>query len=398
MTPSPPNRHAILYFSSFAAAGWGGQESLWHLVSRLDRREFRPVVVLPHAGSLSERLLGHGIDVRFVELPRVAAANIRSMIQAERSLLSIIDQERIGILHTDGPRNTLYAGIAGKLKRKPVVWHVRTSTADPYDRLLYLFCSKIILVADCLANRFRFSSREDKFITIHNGVDVKQFAPGAPNRERIRAFGFRADDIVITVSARVEALKGQRYVIEACARLHHLLPRLQIVFAGDIIEGAYHRACIQRAHELGVTKHVHFPGHVENIGQLLQDTDILVLPSIEGEAFPRAVLEAMASGIPVVATDCGGTREAVENNVCGFVVQPTDSTEMARRIAMLAGDRALRSRMGRAGRKIAVERFGIERNVTRTVDVYRKIIQSKGAVHAWAIQSNGLPKSREARS
>ena len=131
MTPSPPNRHAILYFSSFAAAGWGGQESLWHLVSRLDRREFRPVVVLPHAGSLSERLLGHGIDVRFVELPRVAAANIRSMIQAERSLLSIIDQERIGILHTDGPRNTFYAGIAGKLKRKPVVWHVRTSIADP---------------------------------------------------------------------------------------------------------------------------------------------------------------------------------------------------------------------------------------------------------------------------
>jgi glycosyltransferase involved in cell wall biosynthesis len=249
-----------------------------------------------------------------------------------------------------------------------------------------------------LAYRFWFSRREDKFITIHNGVDVKQFAPGAPNRERIRAFGFRAEDIVITVSARVEALKGQRYVIEACARLHHLLPRLQIVFAGDIVEGAYHRACIQRAHELGVTKHVHFPGHVENIGQLLQDTDILVLPSIEGEAFPRAVLEAMASGIPVVATDCGGTREAVENNVCGFVVQPTDSTEMARRIAILSEDSILRSRMGRAGRKIAVERFGIERNVTRTVDVYRKIIQSKGAVHAWAIQSNELPKSREARS
>ena len=219
-----------------------------------------------------------------------------------------------------------------------------------YDRLLYLFCSKIILVADCLAYRFRFSRREDKLITIHNGVDVNQFAPGAANRERIRAFGFRADDIVITVSARVEALKGQRYVIEACARLHHLLPRLQIVFAGDIVERAYHRACIQRAHELGVTKHVHFPGHVENIGQLLQDTDILVLPSIEGEAFPRAVLEAMASGIPVVATDCGGTREAVENNVCGFVVQPTDSTEMARRIAMLSEDSTIKESDG-AGRQ-----------------------------------------------
>ena len=110
--------------------------------------------------------------------------------------------------------------------------------------------------------------------------------------------------------------------------------------------------------------------------QLLQDTDIFVLPSIEGEAFPRSVLEAMSSGIPVVATDCGGTREAVENDVCGFLVQPQDSTEMARRIAILSEDSALRSRMGRAGRKIAVERFGIERNVARTVEVYREIIQA----------------------
>ena len=110
--------------------------------------------------------------------------------------------------------------------------------------------------------------------------------------------------------------------------------------------------------------------------QLLQDTDIFVLPSIKGEAFPRSVLEAMSSGIPVVATDCGGTREAVENDVCGFLVQPQDSTEMARRIAILSEDSALRSRMGRAGRKIAVERFGIERNVARTVEVYREIIQA----------------------
>jgi glycosyltransferase involved in cell wall biosynthesis len=375
----------ILYFSSFAFVGWGGQESLWHLVSRIDRREFRPIVVLPHAGRLSERLLENRMDVRLIKLPRIAPSNILGIIQAERSLLSLIDQEGVDILHTDGPRNTLYAGLAGRLKGKPVLWHVRSSTADRYDRLLSLLCSKIILVANCLARRFQFSRQSQKLITIHNGVDVNHFAPGSARRVSIQGFRFRPDDIIITVSARVEEQKGQRYLIEACAQLRNLLPRLHILCAGKIVDQAYHQACIQRACELGVIDNVHFLGHVENVKQLLQDTDIFVLSSIKDEAFPRSVLEAMSSGIPVVATDCGGTREAVENEVCGFVVQPQDSTAMARRIAMLSEDCILRSRMGRAGRKIAVERFGIERNVARTVDVYREIIQAKGLASAFAI-------------
>jgi glycosyltransferase involved in cell wall biosynthesis len=368
--------HTILYFSSFAFLGSGGQESLWHLVSRLDRRDFRPIVVLPHAGSLSERLLEHRVDVRLIELPRIAPSNILKIIQAERRLLSLIDQEGVDILHTDGPRNTIYAGLAGRLKEKPVIWHVRSSTADRYDRILSRLCSKIILVANCLASRFQFPRQRQKLITIHNGVDVNHFAPGSARRVSIQGFRFRPDDIIITVSARVEERKGQRYLIEACTQLRHLLPRLHILCAGKIVDQAYHQACIQRACELKVIDNVHFLGHVENVRQLLQDTDVFVLPSIEGEAFPRSVLEAMSSGIPVVATDCGGTREAVENDVCGFMVQPQDSTAMARRIAILSEDSALRSRMGRAGRKIAVERFGIERNVARTVEVYREIIQA----------------------
>jgi glycosyltransferase involved in cell wall biosynthesis len=384
--------HTILYFSSFAFLGWGGQESLWHLVSRLDRREFRPIVVLPHAGSFSERLLEHRVDVRFIHFPRISPSNFLKIIEAERRLLSLIDQERVDILHTDGPRNTIYAGIAGRLKGKQVIWHVRSSTADRYDRLLSLLCSKIILVANCLTFRFQFPGQTRKLITIHNGVDVNHFAPCSERRVGIPGFRFRPDDVIITVTARVEKQKGQRYLIEACAQLRHLLPRLHILCAGKIVEPEYHQACIQRASELGVIDNVHFLGHVENVRRLLQGTDIFVLPSIEGEAFPRSVLEAMSSGIPVVATDCGGTREAVEDEVCGFMVQPQDSTAMARRIAILSKDWELRSRMGRAGRKIAVERFGIERNVARTVEVYREILPAKGLASAFAIQPDEAHK------
>jgi glycosyltransferase involved in cell wall biosynthesis len=376
----------VLLFSSFGQLGWGGQESLFQLVSRLDRDHFRPSVVVPSVGSLAHSLSACGIDVHVLNLPKVAPGQLGQVMAALRRLSALVDEEGVDLLHTDGPRNTFYAGVVGRLKRRPVVWHVRSSTADRYDRLLSLLCSKIILVANCLTRRFQFPRQSQNLITIHNGVDVNHFAPGSARQVSIQGFRFRPDDIIITVSARVERQKGQRYLIEACSQLRHLLPRLHILCAGDIVEQAYYQSCIQRACELGVIDNVHFLGHVENIRQLLQDTDIFVLPSIKGEAFPRSVLEAMSSGIPVVATDCGGTREAVENDVCGFLVQPQDSTEMARRIAILSEDSALRSRMGRAGRKIAVERFGIERNVARTVEVYREIIQAKGLANAFAIQ------------
>ena len=376
----------VLLFSSFGQLGWGGQESLFQLVSRLDREYFRPSVVVPSDGGLAHGLRTCGIDVHVLNLPKVAPGRMGQVAAALRRLSALIDEEGVDLLHTDGPRNTIYAGVLGRLKRRPVVWHVRSFECDLYDRLLCFLSSKIVLVADALTFRFPAESQKAKCVTIHNGVDTLHFAPGSARRANIQGFRFRPDDIIITVSARVEEQKGQRYLIEACAQLRHLLPRLHILCAGRIVEQAYHQSCIQRACELGVIDNVHFLGHVENVKQLLQNTDIFVLPSIKGEAFPRSVLEAMSSGIPVVATDCGGTREAVENDVCGFLVQPQNSTEMARRIAILSEDCILRSRMGRAGRKIAVERFGIERNVARTVEVYREIIQVGGLSNAFAIQ------------
>jgi glycosyltransferase involved in cell wall biosynthesis len=374
----------VLYFSSFAHSGWGGQESLLHLVSRLDRREFRPIVVLPHAGSLAPRLAENRVDMHLLALPKVNPANMLGMIQAGRRLLTLVSREGVDLLHTDGPRNTFYAGLAGRLAGKPVLWHARSSSPDRYDPLLGRLCTRIILVADDLRDRFQCSGLGRKLITIHNGVDVDHFIPGFKKQKIIGGTRFRPDDTLVTVCARIEKLKGQRYLIEARGALRHLRRRVHLLFAGAIVEKDYHRECVERARELGVCDDVHFLGHVEDVKPLLQETDIFVLPSIQGEAFPRSVLEAMSTAVPVVATDCGGTREAVADGVCGFLVPPYDSRRLAESIARLAHDGGLRCRMGQAGRKIVIERFAIERNVSRTEEVYREIhdTMQRSASHA----------------
>jgi glycosyltransferase involved in cell wall biosynthesis len=372
-----PRPIAILLFSSFENLGQGGQESLFLLASRLNRDLYRPVVLVPKRGSLADKLDEASIDVLVLDLPPILPANIGQIIIAQRALGSATERFGIDLLHSDGPRNTFYAGVIGRLKRRPVVWHVRSSERDPHDRLLCMLSSKIVLVADALAFRFPTKSRKAKCVTIHNGVDLQRFAPLSYSRIDPANLVFESPSIIVVHTGRVEPQKGQRQLIEACGRLRDQVPELRIVFAGAIKDGAYFQECLQCAGNLGVLERIRFVGHQEDVSGLLQASDIFVLPSIRGEAFSRSILEAMATGKPVVATSCGGSGEAIIDNSSGFIVPPKDSAALAEKIALLATRKELRNQMGRAARIRAEAFFGIEKNVERTVRIYEEVLRSR---------------------
>ena len=298
------------------------------------------------------------------------------IVKAQRKLWFVAERYGIDLLHSDGPRNTFYAGAIGRLKRRPVVWHVRSSEGDPYDRLLCLFCSKIVLVADALAYRFPVESQKRKCVTIHNGVDLKRFRPLTSSRIEPYDSIFEGLRTMVVHTGRVEPQKGQRQLIEACGRLRDRVPHLRIVFAGEIKNGSYYQECLQCASDLEIRERIRFIGHQSDVSGLLQTSDIFVLPSIRGEAFSRSILEAMASGKPVVATSCGGAAEAVIDNSSGFIVPPKDSAALAEKIALLATCNELRDQMGRTARIRAETFFGIEKNVEQTVQVYEEVLRS----------------------
>lgn len=363
----------ILFFSSLAETGHGGQESLLHLVLRLDPSRCRAVVVTPQEGSLSHALRAKHIAVEVLPLPRISPLNLGGVVRAFSSLRHLVIRQRIDILHSDGPRNTFYAGITGMLQRKPVVWHVRSSRKDPYDGLLYGLCTRLILVANALKPRYRLWGSAPKCVTIHNGVDLVRFQPSsAVDRERAE-FGLQNNDLVIVTAGRIEADKGQHTLIEACAGLKSKHPNLRLLLAGRVAEPAYALRCRQRAAELGVLERICFLGHVPDMHRLLPRADIFVSPSIANEALSRAILEAMAAGLPVVATDVGGAREAVAVDETGFLVPAGSSSALSAKLNLLAGDPELRRRMGRAGRARAVGCFDVEDNVARTGRLYQAL-------------------------
>ena len=347
--------------------------SLFHLVTNLDRAEFCPYVHLPTEDEFAKQLRRQDIEVIIREFPKVFDLRIHRHFKALYELLKLISQYKIDLIHTDGPRNTFYAGLAAKIKNIPLVWHVRASNRDSFDHLLYALSTKVILVANSLRSRFDWIRSSNKFVTIYNGITILQPPTQKPSSELRRTYGIQDGSLLIGVIARIEPLKGQKYLIEACGSLKGELKDFHVILVGDIADSEYLKECKESAAEFGIQDRITFSGYRNNANQILNEIDIFVLPSLF-EAFPRSLIEAMGAGKPVVATDVGGCAEAVENAVSGFIVPPKNPQALAERVHMLGRDTELRQKVGRAARSRAQEMFSMKQNVKQTELLYREVL------------------------
>lgn len=353
----------------------GGQKSLLNLISNLNRAEFEPHVIVPtEIGGLSERLKNQGADVSIVELPKILDWHLIEKVKTLWNLFNIIKRHKIEIVHTDGPRNTLYAGIIAKIVNIPLIWHVRASNRDRYDPILTKLSTRIILVADALKSRFLTAGNGKKFVTIYNGVDPSKFCFQENGRYVRQKYNLNSSGLLICVTARVERLKGQKYLIEACGKLKKRIEDFYILLAGEVTDTSYLRECQEKAGEFGIRTRLIIAGQIENICQILNASDIFVLPSLL-EAFPRSVIEAMAAAKPVIVTKVGGCVEAVEDNISGFIVSARDSEGLADKILLLANDKDLRDRLGAEARQRAEKMFNSHDNVKKTENLYYEVLK-----------------------
>ena len=372
----PPKPEKILYLSSFGNLRWGGQKSLFHLVTGLDSKKYHPIVLLPSDEDFAEVLRRRKVDVVIQELPTIGFFSSYKMILAFRNLLRIINHYDIDLIHTDGPKNTFYTGLAAKLKNLPLVWHIRSSDRDRYDALLVHLCAKIILVADALRIRFARTRNDKTFTTIYNGVNLSEVDKSASQHPDIRSkYHMVADEILIGSFARIDAMKGQKQLIEACASLRKAF-RFKLVLYGEILDPSYYQACIETVRKLELQEFVVFGDHQKDVFSIMKEMDFVVLGSFS-EAFPRSVIEAMAAAKPVIVTDVGGSAEAIEEGVSGFVVIPGDTEMLADRMIRLGKDKELREKFGAAARKRVEDLFTIEKNVQKTEQIYQELLQDK---------------------
>ena len=195
-----------------------------------------------------------------------------------------------------------------------------------------------------------------KIVTIHNGVDMRRF--GEPDRAAGRAaLGVEGDTVVLGTVGRLDPVKDQMGLLDAYARLPERGASHRLVLVGD---GPCRADLEARAAQPDLRGRVRILGERGDVPRLLAGFDVFVLPSI-AEGISNTVLEAMASGLPLVATRTGGNPELVEDGVTGRLVPVGDRAVLAAALADYVADPHLRARHGKAGRQRATEEFSLER-------------------------------------
>jgi glycosyltransferase involved in cell wall biosynthesis len=355
----------ILYTTSFNNMAGGGQWSLYYLIKHLNKDLFHPIVLCPDEGELAQKMRRIGAELIFFKTGKIRHLNPFTI----KKLVSIIRDNNITIIHTDSTTETFYAGIAAKIMKIPLIWHIRAQDGEwLLDRILSAFSIKLILVATALRKRFKWLDI-GKAPTIYNGIDLKEFDASATTSSIREKFNVDKYTVLLACVGRIEELKGQEYLISAIKNINNA----KLILAGRA-EEAYLKRIKNLCDELNVSDRVIFAGHINDIPSFLNAIDILVFPTLT-EAFSRVILEAMAAAKPVIATDTGGNPEAVIDGKTGYIVPTKNTAAFAEKITELINNKEKSRYMGMAGRKRVEKKFDVKGIVRQVEEVYLEILK-----------------------
>jgi sugar transferase (PEP-CTERM/EpsH1 system associated) len=218
----------------------------------------------------------------------------------------------------------------------------------------------------------------DRIRQLYSGVDVERFRPGGPRATdaagAAEGAGAGRGPTLGTIG-RLDPVKNQEALLEAFARLRQRHAGLRLVIVGD---GPLRGHLQSRARSLGVAGDVTFTGSRTDTPELLRSFDVFVLPSVN-EGISNTILEAMACGVPVVASGVGGNPELVVDGACGSLYDPADPQALQQAILPYLGDPALRERQGRAARERVVQNFSLHSMVGRYLALYDELLAASPA-------------------
>jgi glycosyltransferase involved in cell wall biosynthesis len=228
--------------------------------------------------------------------------------------------------------------------------------------------------SEFIARKLRLEGRGAVPTTVvPNGIDLERFArkPAARSATRI-SLGVPLEAFLVGVVARLEPEKGHRHLLAAWPSLAEAVPDAWLVVAGT---GSLAASLRVQAHALpaGPGRRILFAGDQTDVPALTAAFDLAVLPSLR-EAQGIVLLEAMASGVPVVASAVGGIPETVRDGRDGLLVTPADPAALSTAIVHLARDESTRARFGASGRRRVEERFGLDASVSRIAALYEQVL------------------------
>jgi glycosyltransferase involved in cell wall biosynthesis len=376
---------------------YGAEKVLLELLSRLDRSRFVPIVVLPtdtrHINRLSPELAKLNIECCFIplgvlrrkyfklqKLPRFSF----EVLAGVRQLVRLIRKRNVALVHTN--TNTILASpLAARLMRVPHVWSIHELMVEPAtvrSALHYMiprFATRVVTVSQAVREHMLKDAAKfaDRFTFVRGAIDVEPFL-NAKGRARVRAeWGVREGEVLIGMAGRVTRWKGQSIFVQAAKLIAEQHAEAKFAAVGGVFdtEKFYMDRFRKEVRDAGLENKLTINDFRADMPDVFAAFDIFVLPSILPEPFGLVVIEAMASGKPVVATAPGGPSETVVDGETGFLVPPSDPFAMVQALEVLLADPQRRVSMGDAGRRRACEMFSLPRYVTEFEELYETVLK-----------------------
>lgn len=368
--------------------GTGGAErSLCELLPRLDAADISSVVVCLHQRDegVQEAVRRHGVDVRILSgrhlVSRVTELRrIIEVVQPDVIHTTLYDASLVGRLGAIGSKASVVTSLVN-IAYDPVRLldpNVRTAPlrlAQAVDgitsrRLTHAFHAITEAVKRHAVTSMRIPP--ERIDVVPRGRDpLRLGVPGEERRRRARrALGLGVDDQVLVNVARQEHQKGQRHLLDAVSRLSSTHPRVVLVVAGR--SGHASPGLALQAARPPLDRSVRFLGHRDDVPEILAAADVFVFPSLY-EGLGGAVIEAMALGLPVVASDLEALREVVEDGASAVLVPAGSPDALAHAIAELLDQPERGRQLGARGRELFEQRFTLTRQAGLMIEMYRRI-------------------------
>jgi len=391
-----PRKIKTLFYEPYPFKLYGNTNYLRLVFKLLDRERFTPVLAVPFEGLLTEVICKQGKESIVVDPPESLAIygggllsqtpvnKIKTFLGIVRYTLqmySLIKKEKFDIIHCNNIRSLLTVGFAAKLNRKKVVLYIKGELTNPFfDVLCFIMADKILFISE-----FMYKDKYKTFIRLfQKKIEILKIGIDLEMTKKInKATTPVAKDIWIdngyvniVYLGVISAEKGLKYLIEGFSKAHLQNKKIRLYLVGNTCNPQQEHF----KHELekiivskGLKNNIILTGWRKDPLTVLSLMDIYILTSLS-EGVPRSILEAMALGKPVIATNVGGVSSLVENDKTGFLIPPKNVSAIANAIISLAADKELRINFGKNGKTIAEREYSIIDNIKQLEHCYESFL------------------------
>jgi len=354
-----------------SSTGWGGQENrtLQECIG-LKKRGVRAIILCQPESKLNKRAAAEGLEARTCRMKKSYD------LFAINYILTLIKKEDVDIISTHSGRDSLLAGIAGRLsRRKPVIVRTRHLALPITSRFTYNQLAHKIVTVSAYVRQYLIRSgiAAEKIEAIPTGTDIDKFKPAKVHANLRQELGLQKDVPIIGTIAILRRKKGHHILLDAVSSVLKEAPGAVFVFAGD---GPQKENILNKIKASGLSGKVYMLGLRKDTPEILKSIDVFVLPTLQ-EALGTSFIEAMAMEKPVIGADVGGVGEVIRNNINGYLVEPDNPHELAAAIIKTLKNREAAKAMGIEGRKMVERDYTVEKMCEKMFALYLSLIKER---------------------